>query len=309
MKYLIVLLCGVLMSLTFSIDAEAQLLNRLKKKAQQAAEDKAEQKITERVERASEEMVERSWNSVFGEMSQDSTSGLRLPFTMNSNVTTEDEYHFDTITTMEIKTTGKNGESDPSVIMDMHFNENEMYTGTKFKSEEMSKEDGDLFIIYDFKNSAMLMLMSNNKDQFSFAYDWKEALEHTEQDIDEQEETDWDEVDEWQGYTKIGTKTILGYNCDGYRSETENENIEVWVSRDADFGMNNLFSANANAKQLKGKIPENYPHGMLMEMNTKDLKSGDITTMKVTDIKKDTRVNYVMSDYPTMSLGSMGEQN
>jgi hypothetical protein len=297
------------MSLTFSIDAEAQLLNRLKKKAQQAAENKAEQKISERVERAAEQMVERSWNSVFGEMSQDSTSGLRLPFAMNSNVTTEDEYHFDTITTMEIKTTRKNGESDPPVIMKMHFNENEMYTGTKFEGEEMNKEDGDLFIIYDFKNSAMLMLMKNNEEQFSFGYDWKQALEHTEQAKDENDDIDWDEVDEWQGYTKIGTKNILGYSSDGYRSESESENIEIWVSRDADFGMNNLFSANANAKQLKGKIPENYPQGMLMEMNSKDLKSGDTTTMTVIDIKKNAQVKYMMSDYPTMSLGSMGKQD
>jgi hypothetical protein len=303
MKYLIMLLTAGLMSVTFSTDAEAQLLNRLKKKAQDAAENKAEEKIAERVERAAEQMVERSWNSVFGEMPEDSTSDRQLPFMRSSNVTTEDEYNFDTVTTMEIETIRENGESDPPVIMNMHFSENEMYTGTQFESEEMKKEEGDLFIIYDFKNSAMLMLMSSEEDNFSFAYDWEQTLNDARSDSATQHEVNWDETDEWQGYTKIGNKNILGYDCDGYRSETENENIEIWVSRDADFGMNNFFSANANAKQIKGKIPENYPQGMVMEMNSEDLRSGDKTTMKITDINKNAQVTYVMADYPIMSLG------
>lgn len=307
MKYVIALLTAGLISITFTIDAEGQILNRLKNRAQDAAEKKAEEKIAERVERAAEQMVERSWNSIFGEMPEDSSSGMRLPFTMSSNVTTEDQYSFTTITTMEIETTKEDSEADPPTIMKMHFGENEMYTGTTFENEEMNEEEGDLFIIYDFKNSAMLMLMENEEDKFSFAYDWKQALDNMETDSTDQEE--WENADEWQGYEKIGTKEILGYECDGYRSETENENIEIWVSRDEDFGMNNLFQANANAKQLKGKIPEDYPQGMMMEMTAEDLQSGETTTMKVINIEKNAQITYTMSDYPTMSLGAKADQD
>lgn len=299
MKYLITLLGACLISITFSIDANAQILNRLKKKAQRAAAAKAEQKISERVERAAEQMVERSWNSVFGEMPADTTSGRGFPFMRNSNVTTKDAYTFDTITTMEIETVRKNGQTDPPTIMHMHFNETEMYTGTKFESE-----GNDLFIIYDSENSAMLMLMQSEEDNFSFAYNWDQSQEGYEHGAEEEEEINWDEIDEWQGYTKIGTKKILGYNCEGYRSETETDNVEVWVSRDADFGMNNMFQANANAKQLKGKVPATYPQGMVMEMYTEELSSGDKTRMKVTDIQKNARLTYLMADYPTMSLGA-----
>lgn len=306
MNYVIALLTAALISITFTLDAEAQILNRLKKKVQDAAEKKAEEKISERVERAAEQMVERSWNSIFGEMPEDSSSGMRLPFTMGSDVTTEDEYTFNTITTMEIKTIREDGEVDPPIIMDMHFSKNEMYTGTKFDSEEMKEEEGDLFIVYDFKNSAMLMLMENKEDKFSFAYDWKQTLDNMETDSTE---TDWDNTDKWQGYEKIGSKEVLGYDCNGYRSETENENIEIWVSRDEDFGMNNLFRANANAKQLKGKIPEDYPQGMMMEMSTENLQNGEITTMKVINIEKNAQVKYAMSNYPTMSLGAKAEQD
>lgn len=311
MKYLLSTITSVLFLSMLSYDANAQILNRLKKKAQEAAAQKAEQKITEQVQQAAEQMVERSWNSIFGEISDDSLSGGRLPFMTNSNVTTEEAYNFSTIATMEIETVNEDGKSDPPVIMEMHFNENEMYTGTRFNSEEMKKEDGELFLIYDFKNSAMLMLMNNDKDKFSFAYDWKQALENAENMPDDQseEEINWDEVNEWQGYTKIGQKEILGYSCDGYQSESEDETIEIWVSRDADFGMNSMFKANANAKQMKGKIPDDYPYGMMMEMTTEDLDSGEKTIMKMIDIQDDANITYTMADYPKMSFGQMTEKN
>jgi hypothetical protein len=304
MKYAISILAAIFLSGIFSVTAEAQLLNRLKKKAKEAAEQKAEEKLTEQVEQAAQRAVERSWNSIFGEFTADSSNGMQLPFTIGSNVKTEDAYHFNTITTMEIQSVRTDGKTEPPVIMAMHFGDDAMYTGTRFESEEMKKQEDDLFIIYDFKNAAMLMLMSNENDRFSFAYDWKQDFGSAESDSLYQEEVDWDEVDEWQNYKKIGSKNILGYNCDGYRSETDRERIEVWVSRDTEFGINNLFQANANTKQLKGKIPEDYPRGMIMEMLNEDLANGGKTTIKVIDIDKNANISYSMADYPAMSFAA-----
>src|SRR5690625_2452200 len=193
--------------------------------------------------------------------------------------------------------------------MDMYFNENEMYTGSRFSSEEMNREDDSLFIIYDFTNSAMLMLMENEEEKFSFGYEWKQALEQAEDSAgtEKMEEINWDEVEEWEDYTKIGSKNIQGYECDGYRSENSDGIVEVWVTRDESCGMNNMFKANGNTKQMRVKIPENYLCGMLMEMTSEDRNSGDKTIMKITDINKDARVSYAMSDYPTMSLGAKME--
>lgn len=310
MKYIISVLAVAFLSTAFHFTAEAQIMDRLKKKATDAAERKAEEKVAEQVQLAAERMVEKSWNSIFGEMSEDSLSGKKLPFTMKSNVKTEDIYSFSTITTMEIETIRKDGSADPPIIMDMHFNENEMYTGTKISSEEMDNKDDELFIIYDFNNSAMLMLMGNEQDKFSFAYGWEEDLDNIQTaEAEAAEEPDWETVNEWHGYSKIGSKKILGYDCDGYRSENDNQIVEIWMSRDADFGMHNLFKANANTKQMKGKIPEDYPSGMIMEMISEDLQNGEKTTMKVTDIDKNARVNYAMADYPTMSFNSKAGKN
>jgi hypothetical protein len=203
---------------------------------------------------------------------------------------------------MQIETTRRNGKSDPPVIMDMHYNENEMYTGTSFRSEEMNKEDGELFIIYDLKNSAMLMLMSKDEDKFSFNYEWKQDTEIYSESVAD-EETDWDNINEWQGYTKIGTRDVLGYACDGYRSESDEGLVEMWVTRDTSLGTDSmLFKAQTNAKQMKGKIPEDYPYGAIMEMTSEDKKSGDKTTMKMININQEANVQYKMADYPAMSF-------
>lgn len=301
MRFLIGIIVTLLLT-SLSLDAEAQLLNRLKKKAQQAAEQKAEEKLAEQVEQAAQRAVERSWNSIFGEWEPDSTGKMRVPFSMNSNIETEDRYSFQTITTMEVRSLDKNGKGEPPLYIDMHFSDSDFYTGTKFHSQEMENKEGDLFIIYDLKNEAMLMLMEDEDNKFSFGYKWDQYL--IENDSLFQSESDSEEIEEWRGYKKIGNKDILGYSCDGYQSQTDEETVEVWISRDNDFGMTQLFKAQANAKQMRGKIPEDYPHGMVMEMHTENLKNGEKISMEIISIDKDADISYSMADYPTMSLGN-----
>lgn len=301
MKIIIGIITTLLLS-TLTVDAEGQILNRLKKKAQQAAEAKAEEKLAEQVQRAAEQAVERSWNSIFGEWEADSSGGMRVPFTMSSNIKTEDQYTFQTITTMEVRSHDKNGKEEPPMYVDMHFSDGSTYTGTKFQSQEMQDQEGDFFIIYDFTNEAMLMLMENEGNKFSFGYEWNQPI--TKNDSLSQDEVDWDELEEWRGYKKIGSKNILGYDCDGYRSEADDETVEVWVTRDEDFGMTQLFKAHANAKQLRGKVPEEYPYGMVVEMKNENHKTGEQITMTVTDIKKNENITYTMTDYPPMSFGN-----
>ena len=312
MRILITCAALTFMFSTITTTAEAQLGKRLKDRAKNAAARKAEDKIARELEKKAEQMVEKSWDTIFGEIEEGSKSedgkGTRNSmFKFSSNVATEDSYRFDIVTTMEVKTERKKGKSEPPLILEMHFNENEMYTGTKYRGKDIDAQQEDVFIIYDFKNSAMIMLMKSEENQFSFAYDWQQALQNAEEmestENENEEETNWDEIEEWKGYTKIGTKNIAGHSSDGYRSETEYGSTEIWVTRDLAYGMENMFRANANSKQLRGKVPGEYPYGMLMQMTSKDFESGDTVTMMVTDIDKNANIRYAMSDYPAMSLG------
>lgn len=297
----------------FSATAEAQLLNRLKDRAVNAAENRVEQKIGDEVERAAERMVENAWNSAFGYDPDDAGSGFTIPFSFNSNAATEDFYSFDIVTTMEIETTDSEGKSEEPLVMQMLFNENELYSGTKFSGAQMEEAEGEIFIIYDMKNESMVMLMESNDGNFSFAYDWKQAAkfaqEYAEMDqdadySDDYEETDhYEEFDYWQDFEKLGTRTIAGIESQGFLAQDENVRTEYWVSQDQDFGIYNMLRTNSHNKQLRGKVPEDYPIGMLMELIHEDLTTGEITTMKVTEIDDMASVQYRMSDYPAMSFG------
>ncbi|MGM0745741.1 MAG: hypothetical protein ACQETF_10585, partial [Bacteroidota bacterium] len=121
MRELIVFLIVTLTSLSFVSTADGQIFNRLKDRAKKAAGDKVEEKLSNEVEKAAERAVEKSWQSIFGEEFGSEGDGINVSFAMNSNAVTEEAYRFDVITTMEVETVQKNGNSEGPMIMKMHF--------------------------------------------------------------------------------------------------------------------------------------------------------------------------------------------
>ncbi len=287
-----------------SIDpASAQVLRRLQQKAADAVERKVEQKVDEKIEQMADRLVNNSFDAIFGEMGTNADGTPRkLPFTMGANVPKEDVYTFSTVVTMEIETIKANGSSDGKAEMLMHMNDGAQYTGTKITSDEMRSSNSDVFIIYDFKNESMLMLMDSEGSKMSIGYKWTEALAAIEEDA-AANDVNWDETETWNGYKRIGTRTIAGYKCDGYEFEDENATMQIWVTREVEFGWHTMFGANANSKQLKGRVPDEYPYGMMMELTSTNKKSNEKAVMKVTNINERANVRYVMADYPTVSLG------
>lgn len=315
MRVLIAFLFFTFASLTFVSTAEAQLFNRLKDRAKKAAADKVEEKLSNEVEKRAERAVEKSWQSIFGEEFGKEGDGINVAFTMNSNAVTEDSYSFDVITTMEVETVQENGNSEGPMIMKMHFNDAESYSGTQFSGEEMDDSEGEMFMIYDLKNESMVMLMESEDGKYSFAYDWKQAQQlakdfegvEADQEMDSNPEmqtnTDNEQPNTLQDYEEIGTKTIAGLECRGYRSENEESVIEYWIAEEDDLGIYKMLRVNEQTKHLKGNVPDDYPTGTLMEMVQENLSSGEKITMRVTDINKNASVTYLMSDYPAMSFG------
>jgi hypothetical protein len=305
MKTIISLLSLLLIIL--SNTAQGQILKKLQQKAEQAVEKAVERKVDQELEKAANRMVENSWNALFGSMEGGANGTGTFPFTMGTNVTTQDEYTFDVMTRMRIEGTDANGKASDPMVMEMYFAENAKYTGTKIKNEDLKQEQGDLFIIYDFANGAMLMLMEAEEGKFSFAYGFTDAESYMNEAAEESD-VDWEEVQEWKGFKKIGTKTINGYACEGYLTEDEASSTEVWVTRDEAFGMGKLMGANSNTKQLKGKFPADYPYGIMVQTIYEDKNSKESMTMTLEELKKNIDARYEMADYPSMSFGDSGKK-
>src|SRR6056297_3988794 len=143
MRELIAFLVVTLVSLSFVSIADGQIFNRLKDRAKKAAEDKVEEKLSNEVEKAAERAVEKTWQSIFGEEFGSEGDGINVSFTMNSNAATEASYSFNTITTMEVERISESGESEGPMIMKMHFNDGESYSGTQLSDEQMDDPEGD----------------------------------------------------------------------------------------------------------------------------------------------------------------------
>jgi len=313
MRASIFFMVSILLLSALPSTADAQLFDRLKDRAKQAAERKAEEKLSNEVEKAAERAVEKSWNSIFGDGfgsasgTSDGESGFNMPFSMNSNAETEDTYTFQVVATMLLEVENRGGDKEQPVEMQMHFNEDNLYSGTKISGAQMEGQDGDVFLVYDMKNQSMVMMMESEDGKFSFAYDWKQAQEIEERyaDLDDYEdpETEMEEA-EWSDFEKIGTKTVAGVECQGYRMQDDNETLEFWMAEDTEYGIQHILQANSETKAVKGKtLPDNYPTGMLMEMIQENHNSGEKTTMTITEINENANVTYSMADYPAISFG------
>lgn len=86
------------------------------------------------------------------------------------------------------------------------------------------------------------------------------------------------------------TKTILGYKCEEYFIKDSDKEFPsettAWITNDANISYLDFFSA--LSKQIPTiQQPKNIK-GITLEMVSKDLKTGDITSLKVLELSKKT---------------------
>jgi len=295
---------GVAATLAFTLSTPARpqgILDRIKKKAADAVTQKAEDKVNSKIDEMSQKMVDNTFSTMFGDSASAGAkggSGGGMPFAIGGNAKTEDAYTFNVVSTMEIESS----KNTDKAILKMHFNTEQPYTGTSIVSADPKKaQQGNAFIVLDAKNQAMVMMMAGDKKKFSIAYDWKDATKYAQQAPREQ--VKWDTVKTWHNYSKIGTKTIAGFSADGYKLDSQDGNVEMWISHDDRLSVGNMFAANSGLKQMQGRLPADYPQGMLLQMVSMNRNSGEKVTMTVTSIDTNAHVTYAMSEYPKMDAG------
>jgi hypothetical protein len=303
---------GALASFALPLHAQG-FLGGLAKKATDALSQKAQDKVNGKIDEMSQKMVDNTFSTMFGDSPKPGAPGAPgaaggsggSAFSIGGGATTEASYNFNVVTTMEI-TSSKSTGSDGKAVLKMNFNTNAPYTGTQMESTD-PKQQGSAVIILDVKNKAMIMLMASDKSKFSMAYGWNDAHKFVPPAdgaaAPKAPPVNWDTVKVWNSYTKIGTKTIAGYSADGYRMDTPNATVETWVSRDPRLSVGNMFAANSGLKQMKGRLPDDYPTGMLLQMNSTNKTTNEIVTMTVTNIDTDAHVSFNMADYPKPGAG------
>ena len=316
MRKIVLFAVGASFALIDVSPASAQLRG-LGKRATDAVQRKTEQKLNQKIDEAAQKLVDRSFDTMFGDGSDSesgdgkSSKGSSRLFSMLPNAATEDHYDFDVVLTYKLENMPKGKSDGNEVLMMMNFNTNQPYAGTRILSADPKrKDDGEVFAIFDAKNESMVMLMESKDGKFSMAYSWKDAARYADNSAPASAPASTassrpsGSPPPTAAYSKIGSKTIAGYKADGYRQETDQAIVDVWVTQDASIAFSNMMGASSSMKQARSAIPGSHPGGMLLETLTVDKQNGDKTLFTVTKIEKNAGVRVNMNDYPRLGKES-----
>ncbi len=283
MKRIVVILTGLALLLSFQ-EAEAQNIKSLIRK--KIMEDQLEAQAKRDSARAVEEGREP-------EKSPTTMEEVYLEaFGLSGDVDYESSYSFDAFIRMEVKEYRSNKQVKEEMVYDSYVNKGSVDYAMVF-----SDRDDHTTVIFDSKNSAMLMLTESDGEKTGFAMGMDP--EEFAEEVEEQEE-EYDSSP-YKPYKTGKTKTILGYSCDEYLMDDEDAEVHMWVSEKLGKQVRKEI---LNNKQTFGAAFYHaaYLNGMVLEYDFLDKQEGERSVMQVTDIDLNHSHSISTRGYTIMSM-------
>ena len=291
MKKTLIFLFSLAMILSFQ-DSQAQSIRSMirKKVIGDNLEAQAKRDSARAVEQGEE--PDKSPNTTMDRVYMDALG-------LSGNVDYEENYSFDAFIQMEVSEYNKNQKLKDKMMYDSYINKEAVDYAMVFTDKDTKST-----IIFDTKNSAMLILSESDGDKTGFAMgiDPEDLADEVEEQVEESG------VDSYAPYKTGKTKTILGYSCDEYLVEDESSEAHMWVSEKL-------------GKQVRREMLNNqqtfgaafyhaaYMNGMVMEYDFLEKDGGDRTVMVVTDIDLNRSNTISTRNYSVMSMkGSSQEE-
>jgi hypothetical protein len=221
-------------------------------------------------------------------------------FGLTDNVAHDTKYDFDAYIQMEISDYKKNGKLDDQVVYD-----NYMHKQDADYAMEFIDGDDKTTMIFDTKNSAMLILTDADGEKTGFATTIDpEALAGQVEDYEGYEEEN-DVVP--PNIKKTGkTKTILGYKCDEYLMEDEESEVHMWISEKLGKEMQKEWMN--NQQTFGAMFTQAYSlNGMTLEYEMIE-KNGEKSIMQVTKIDLNHSHKISTDGYAIMSMRQQTEE-
>ncbi|MCB0446109.1 MAG: DUF4412 domain-containing protein [Gelidibacter sp.] len=183
----------------------------------------------------------------------------------------------------KLKMTSKKGD----MVLNYYLKKGADYFG--YKMDQMEGEQGDMIFVMDKKLNVNVMLMNMAGQKM---------LQTTSMNMNEIV-SDASETNKDFTMKKIGTKTIMGYECQGFMSESDEHEITFYIAEKAPVSFNNMWTANAKnmPKGFDSAWMEKFKNGLMMEMIYKDKKkSKNDMTMTCVELRK-TNFSIKTTDY------------
>lgn len=307
--------CLVILIVGFPFLSESQILNKIRRAAQQGIGNAVEKRVEKEVENATQKQLEKAFSNLYGPDYGNASGNYDLGQIMkgvNMNVPTEDFYDFTGHAEMEITGTDEKRKPIDPVKMKTLLNNSDQYTGMEFTAED-KEQNGDLektIMIFDMKNNASIILIENESEKSRMAYglNWQALYEGGEyNDTLQLNEEDFT-------FEKTGnTKTIAGHLCEEYLGETEEYKGAYWITQEPIQGINTFWSKNSNflnqrMKNKKGGYFDSMPDGNILEINHQSKTDQSSMHMVMVNIDESNATSFVMADYPNMMEAAEAEK-
>ena len=211
---------------------------------------------------------------------------------LTGNVDYESTYNFDAYIQSQVTGYKKNGKMDDQVLYDSYIHKEDADYAMEFRND-----DSKSIIIFDTKNSAMLILTESDGSKTGFATTIDpEAISEKVEDYAEEHEV------EPVNYRKTGnTKMILGYSCDEYLVEDEETEVHMWASEKLGKEMRKEWMNNQQA--FGAMFAQAYAlNGMVLEYDFLDKDNGKRTEMMITKIDLNHTHSVSTGGYDIMSM-------
>ena len=128
------------------------------------------------------------------------------------------------------------------------------------------QENPNSIIVFDMEHKAMVTFMDDGQQKMAMKMSMNIG-EKMQKKIDQKLKSSKDKNEEFQ-VTPIGSKTILGYLCDGYQVITKEGTSKFWITNEAPVSMTNIFSnENSMPNNLKGLTLPFTNKTSILEMN------------------------------------------
>jgi len=176
--------------------------------------------------------------------------------------------------------------------MTYYLKPNAKYFGSQPELEQNQMTNG-MFMIFDEGLDIMVILMENEDVKSGY------ALKNPTDNIENRSEED--DVPSMEDYTfkELGTKTILGYKCQGFQMENEELKMTMYVALDAPVSFNQVYGGHVKTKP-KGFNPkwmEKSENTIVMEMDMVSKKKKKFSAKMTCIALKKAPKTITLSDY------------
>ena len=263
--------------LLISSATQAQFLEKLKKKAAQAVENV----VVEKTANKAAEMAGKSMDKIFD---------IDFDGTQVDPMILPRSYDFEWKYTMQMK--HKKG----NMNMTYYLKSGAKYFGSQPEMEDNPMANG-MFMVFDKKLDIMAIFMETEDGKSGT------LLKNPTVDVGDIAEQEATNMEDYK-FTEIGTKTILGYKCQGFQMENDEMKMTMYMAMDAPVSFNQVYGSHMKTtpKGFDPKWMEKAESSIVMEMDMTHKKKKKYSTKMTCVALEKSPMTLVVSEYEFMKL-------